>query len=108
MIGVCRVSWRVIFSIEQKTEEGSECKYEIIKEYRKRIERYLFKIFGKKNLLNTASSIIPLSYISPFPFFFVDIARKCSHTKSSHDRIEGILFEDDVYPQSLFDRSLHW
>jgi 14-3-3 protein beta/theta/zeta len=40
MIGARRDSWRVISSIEKKME-GSECKQQIVKEYREKIEREL-------------------------------------------------------------------
>jgi len=43
LVGTRRSSWRIISSIEQKAE-GSECKQQIAKEYREKIEKELKNI----------------------------------------------------------------
>jgi 14-3-3 protein beta/theta/zeta len=44
VIGGRRSSWRIISSIEQKTDENSEKKQQMVKEYREKVEEELREI----------------------------------------------------------------
>merc|ERR1711862_235313 len=56
VVGVRRSSWRVISSIEQKTE-GSERKQQMAKEYREKVEKELRDICQESSVSSTNSSL---------------------------------------------------
>lgn len=66
VVGARRSSWRVISSIEQKTE-GSEKKQQMAKEYREKVEKELREICYDV-LVSTFQTlyILPFKYLSQF------------------------------------------
>lgn len=69
VVGARRSSWRVISSIEQKTE-GSERKQQMAKEYREKVEKELREICYDV-LVRTAPSMRVSAFISSsFPCYF--------------------------------------
>lgn len=65
VVGARRSSWRVISSIEQKTE-GSERKQQMAKEYREKVEKELREICD-----DVLVSIYIYIYISVFFFIYI-------------------------------------
>ena len=70
VVGARRSSWRVISSIEQKTE-GSEKKQAMAKEYREKIEKELNDICG--DVLVSAECLYPKCDETVFPNVDVDL-----------------------------------
>jgi 14-3-3 protein beta/theta/zeta len=76
VVGARRSSWRVISSIEQKTE-GSEKKQAMAKEYREKIEKELNDICG--DVLVSAQCLYPKCDETDIVFLSVDVDLKTLH-----------------------------
>lgn len=75
VVGARRSSWRVISSIEQKTE-GSERKQQMAKEYREKVEKELREICYDVLVSDTIAFLPSLHLqLSFFFFFFFLVAR---------------------------------
>ena len=79
VVGARRSSWRVISSIEQKTE-GSEKKQAMAKEYREKIEKELNDICG--DVLVSAECLYPKCDETVFPTvqLFWEVHKKCAQS----------------------------
>lgn len=74
VVGARRSSWRVISSIEQKTE-GSERKQQMAKEYREKVEKELREICYDVLVSDTTAFLPSLHLQLSFFFFFFLVAR---------------------------------
>lgn len=106
VVGARRSSWRVISSIEQKTE-GSERKQAMAKEYREKIEKELKDICN--DVLVSAGWLLSHSFdhqqltrpndvtlfYNFFFFFNLAIVGQILDTKGKQSRVKSILFENE-------------
>ncbi len=99
VVGARRSSWRVISSIEQKTE-GSERKQTMAREYREKIEKELRDIcqdvlvcFTFLENLPTFFFFIALFYYFVFPL--KAIIGQIFNTKSKQSRVKSVLFKNE-------------
>ena len=114
VVGARRSSWRVISSIEQKTE-GSEKKQAMAKEYREKIEKELNDICGdvlvsdssSHDFLRLSNWLIhtlliiegeknesrPIEYI--FDSNFTATSGQTPHRQGQQSRVQGVLSEDE-------------
>ena len=102
VVGARRSSWRVISSIEQKTE-GSERKQQMAKEYREKIEKELKDIcqevlVRRDELLHCACEPIHVH---------LDAARQIPRSESNDRRVESLLPENERRLLPLSRRSCH-
>lgn len=76
VVGARRSSWRVISSIEQKTE-GSERKQQMAKEYREKVEKELREICYDVLVRKTPAFVVSsISFFSPVCVFLLKAIRK--------------------------------
>ncbi|XP_042345753.1 14-3-3 protein beta/alpha-B-like [Plectropomus leopardus] len=106
VVGARRSSWRVISSIEQKTE-GSECKKAMAKEYREKIEKELRDIC--KDVLGLLDKyLIPKASSAESKVFYLkmkgDYYRYLAEVACGEDKTNIIESSRDAY-QSAFDIS---
>lgn len=76
VVGARRSSWRVISSIEQKTE-GSERKQQMAKEYREKVEKELREICYDVLVSDTIAFLPSISSSSAFFLFFFSSLLVC-------------------------------
>lgn len=76
VVGARRSSWRVISSIEQKTE-GSERKQQMAKEYREKVEKELREICYDVLVSDTIAFLPTFSSSSAFFLFFFSSLLVC-------------------------------
>jgi hypothetical protein len=91
VVGARRSSWRVISSIEQKTE-GSEKKQQMAKEYREKVERELRDICH--DVLVSGGIFLILQFIY-FNFLNLGSARQVPHPEGWQPGVQGVLPEDE-------------
>ena len=89
VVGARRSSWRVVSSIEQKTE-GSERKQQMAKEYREKIEKELKDICQEVLVRRTCNGRVVTSVC-----LLLDFTRQIPHSKGNNRRIQSILLEDE-------------
>ena len=100
VVGARRSSWRVISSIEQKTE-GSERKQTMAREYREKIEKELRDICQDvlvslhSFFLIKKDDFLPLLKTHFSSFFLQAIIGQVSHTQGKQSRVKSVLFEDE-------------
>ena len=93
VVGARRSSWRVISSIEQKTE-GSERKMAMAKEYREKIEKELNDICGDVLVRQPTEFFFAILVLTFFPSLKV-ASGQTPHSQSQQCRVQGVLSEDE-------------
>ncbi|XP_018599261.1 tyrosine 3-monooxygenase/tryptophan 5-monooxygenase activation protein, theta polypeptide a [Scleropages formosus] len=106
VVGARRSAWRVIASIEQKTE-GSDNKVAMAKEYREKVEAELKNIC--KEVLELLDKYLIVKSTNPESKVFYlkmkgDYYRYLAEVASEHDKKETIKSSQDAY-QEAFDIS---
>lgn len=105
VVGARRSSWRVISSIEQKTE-GSERKQQMAQEYRKKVEDELRKIC--KNVLDLLNTfLIPKATVAESKVFYFkmkgDYYRYLSEVASSDKDSKDVIDSSEKAYNEAFD-----
>lgn len=109
VVGARRSSWRVISSIEQKTE-GSERKQQMAREYREKVETELREIClevlvsGHSLCINTTQLLVLVTLIL---FLVLEFIGQVFDTQGFECRVEGLLLEDEGRLLPVFGRSRH-
>uniref|UniRef100_A0A8C5PTD5 Tyrosine 3-monooxygenase/tryptophan 5-monooxygenase activation protein theta n=1 Tax=Leptobrachium leishanense TaxID=445787 RepID=A0A8C5PTD5_9ANUR len=107
VVGSRRSSWRVISSIEQKTEGSTEKKVEMVKEYREKVECEL-KDICKAVLALLDLFLVPMSSTSESKVFYLkmkgDYFRYLAEVATGDDRTAAIKSSQESY-QEAFDIS---
>lgn len=80
VVGARRSSWRVISSIEQKTE-GSERKQQMAKEYREKVEKELREICYDVLVSEHSGTLSFFSFLKPELPFLSSLQRVIAHLK---------------------------